>query len=135
MTNTRDKERPYIPLSKLRAMRKWAMHSWATNCSGDADSIWRNSVEGEVSRLIIADLRAQLAETQAALDAMQGERWKPIPDGDYECQHRGHVVRVDGEWLTIIDANLNGPEIEAELALTDDIRLCQRVANDEGEGQ
>jgi hypothetical protein len=58
-----------------------------------------------------------------------GVRWEPLPDGEYDGQHRNHTIVVDGEWLKIAEMALPSREIvEAEMALVETIRLCRAVA-------
>lgn len=71
----------------------------------------------------IYELRARITELEAQL----AQRWQPLPDGVYDCQHDSCKVTVDGEWLQASDELYS---VSVPVALLDNIRLCRLVTQE-----
>ena len=61
------------------------------------------------------------------LEAQLAQRWEPLPDGVYDCQHDSCKVTVDGEWLEASDELYS---VSVSVALLDNIRLCRLVTQE-----
>lgn len=83
----------------------------------------------------VADLKAQLAQQQSAMQemvaaAMEAGEWRPVPDGFYWDGPHLTYIRVSNDLLRT--GHDYDPGCEVQLAK--DIRLCRRVSQaQEGE--
>jgi hypothetical protein len=113
-----------IPLSTLRLLWRQALRAWVNDEFTYSD-LFRVYVREEIARRTIAELRAELAATQRALE--EARAWEPIAE-DTVLQENGVrdgwglYNQSDGVYLCV-STDYGG----TELKLPDDMRLCRRV--------